>query len=174
VVNIPLFRQLDPSHAAAQGQAEPPDLTTSYRHLLSASAASLVAVMEVIADRPEPVLLHCAAGKDRTGVATAIALSAVGVAPEAIVADYVRTQASLDGILERLAQGWSEHGLEAKLRRLTVDRPDLMLAPASAIEGVIKVLEAWPGATPGWLLDHGLAEQRLQRLAERLTVADLE
>jgi hypothetical protein len=174
VVNIPLFRRLDPGQLGARRGAEPPDLPTIYRRLLRASAVNLVAVAEVIAESPGPVLLHCAAGKDRTGVATAVALAAVGVTPEAIIADYQRTERSLDGLLGRLALSWSEHQREAQLRRLTVDRPDLMQAPAAAIEAVLETLGAWPGATAGWLLDHGLAESRLERLIERLTVPEAD
>jgi hypothetical protein len=170
VVNIPLFRQLEPGKLAAGDPREPPDLPTIYRRLLRASAVNLVDVVRVIAEGPAPVLLHCAAGKDRTGVATAVALAAVGVAPDAIVADYLRTATSLDGLLARLALGWSEHHRAARLRQLTVERPDLMHAPAAAIQAVLETLDAWPGTTPGWLLDHGLTEPELGRLIDRLTV----
>jgi protein-tyrosine phosphatase len=172
VVNIPLFRGLDPGRLEEQRDTEVPDLPTIYRRLLKASAVNVVSVMEVIADSSFPLLLHCAAGKDRTGVATAVALAAVGVPAEAIVADYLRTEESLDGLLDRLARGWSEHELEARLRRLTVERPDLMLAPAAAIEAVLDTLEAWPRGTRGWLVDHGLADETLERLTDRLTGPD--
>jgi hypothetical protein len=170
VVNIPLFRQLDPALPGAGDAIEPPGLPAIYRRLMRASALNLVAVVRVIADSPAPVLLHCAAGKDRTGVATAVALAAVGASPEAIVADYLRTEASLDGLLERLALGWSDEHREARVQRLTVQRPDLMLAPAAAIEAVLETLHAWPGATPRWLLEHGLEASELRALVDRLTV----
>ena len=76
-------------------------------------------------------------------------------------------------MLDRLADGWPEHQLDARLRRVTVDRPDLMLVPAAAIETVLDALEAWPGAARGWLLHHGLADETLGRLVSRLTESDL-
>jgi protein-tyrosine phosphatase len=170
VMTVPLFRQLGPEQLARRASERPVDLATIYRRLLRASAFNLVRVIEVIADNPVPVLVHCAAGKDRTGVATALALAAVGVAPEAIVSDYRRTEASLDGLLERLARGWSEEQREAKLRRLTVERPELMQAPAAAIEAVLETLGQWPGGAAGWLLDHGLPPDALGQLRRRLTV----
>ncbi len=173
VLNIPLFRGLDPSRVGGQRDEEESDLPTIYRRLLRASALNLVSVTEVIADSPFPVLIHCAVGKDRTGIATAVALAAVGVPNEAIVADYLLTEASLDGMLDRLADGWPEHQLDARLRRVTVDRPDLMLVPPAAIETVLDALEAWPGAARGWLLHHGLADETLGRLVSRLTEPDL-
>jgi protein-tyrosine phosphatase len=169
VVNIPLFRGLDPSRLGAQRRDNVPDLPTIYRALLKASAVNLVSVMQAIAESPFPVLLHCAAGKDRTGVATAVALAAVGVPTDAIVRDYLRTEASLDGLLDRLARGWSEDGVQARLRHLRVERPELMLAPAAAIEALLDTLEAWPRGARGWLVDHGFGEETLERLTDRLT-----
>ena len=107
VVNIPLMPQLDPARMAQRQTREPPDLPTIYRGMLRASAEALARVVDVVAHRPAPVLLHCAAGKDRTGVATAVTLAAIGVCPEAIVADYLRTEERLDGLLDRIALGWS-------------------------------------------------------------------
>lgn len=43
-----------------------------------------------------PVLLHCHVGKDRTGVATALLLAALGVQRDAIAADYHETTARID------------------------------------------------------------------------------
>jgi hypothetical protein len=45
-----------------------------------------------------------------------------------------------------------------------------MLAPAAAIEAVLETLHSWPGATPGWLLEHGLEESELGALVGRLTI----
>lgn len=170
VVNIPLFRQLDPARMRDRGNPPPADLATVYRGLMRASAHNLIAVVDVVASSPGPVLLHCAAGKDRTGVATALILAAVGVSEDAIVADYIRTEESLAGLPERLVLGWSDVQSEAALHRLTMERPELMLAPAAAITAVLDVLREWPGGTRGWLVDHGLAPDVLARLQRRLTV----
>jgi hypothetical protein len=169
VVNIPLFRGLEPGQAA-RGR----DLPEVYRRLLRSSAPSLIAVLRVIAESPSPLLLHCAAGKDRTGVATAVTLSAVGVEPEAIIADYLRTEASLGNLVERLAQGWAEADRAERVHRITVARPDLMLAPVAAIEAVLETLVSWPGGVGGWLDDHGFTEDLRQRLRSRLTVEQRE
>jgi hypothetical protein len=171
IVTIPLFRQLDPAELAQRRGQEPGDLPSIYRRLLHESTLELVRVIGVIAESPGPVLLHCSAGKDRTGVAIAIVLAAVGVPSEAIVADYVRTEESIDGLLERLALGWGPERSARRIERLTVERPDLMRAPAGAIEAVLETLEAWPDGAGGWLLEHGLPGDRLERLGQALTVA---
>lgn len=52
------------------------------------------------ADGP-PLLIHCHAGKDRTGFACAMILAALGVAPEAISEDYLATRAAADDLAAR-------------------------------------------------------------------------
>ena len=50
------------------------------------------------------VLVHCTAGKDRTGIVVALALLAVGVDRQAVVDDYARSEANLRG---SGSKGWS-------------------------------------------------------------------
>jgi protein-tyrosine phosphatase len=63
---------------------------------------SIVGALEDIASSEGGVLVHCAAGKDRTGVVVAMALAAAGVPRAEIVADYVRTAERISEIMARL------------------------------------------------------------------------
>ena len=56
----------------------------------------------MIAHSPGATIVHCAAGKDRTGTVVAIALAEVGVTREAIVADYARSAERIEHIFGRL------------------------------------------------------------------------
>ena len=53
-------------------------------------------MFRAIANEECPIIVHCAAGKDRTGLACALVLSALGVDRETIVEDYLATNATLD------------------------------------------------------------------------------
>ncbi len=53
----------------------------------------LAAIFRLLADGEVPLLFHCAAGKDRTGFCAAVVLTAIGVEPEAVMADYRWTDA---------------------------------------------------------------------------------
>src|SRR5262249_4927503 len=62
----------------------------------------VVAALRSVAAANGAALVHCAAGKDRTGVVVALTLTAVGVRPQDVVADYAATGEGVDGIGGRL------------------------------------------------------------------------
>ncbi|MFE2293421.1 tyrosine-protein phosphatase [Streptomyces sp. NPDC059452] len=79
------------------------DLGRFYASLAEAAPDALVAAVGAAA-RPGAALVHCAAGKDRTGLLTALLLELLGVPDESIADDYVRTADELPLILAALAE----------------------------------------------------------------------
>jgi protein-tyrosine phosphatase len=68
-------------------------MTDSYRRIVKERTAEHSRVLHALADDSVPALMHCAAGKDRAGVSIAVTLLALGVEREAIVADYLESNA---------------------------------------------------------------------------------
>ena len=68
----------------------------------------MVAVELVASVVHRPTVLHCAAGKDRTGVVTALVLGLLGVEDEQIVADYMVTATNMDRITDRFGR-WARY-----------------------------------------------------------------
>ncbi|MFI8962123.1 tyrosine-protein phosphatase [Streptomyces sp. NPDC053493] len=68
-------------------------MSDSYRKMIVERTAEHGRILHAMAEESVPALMHCAAGKDRAGVAIAISLLAVGVEREAIEADYVKSNA---------------------------------------------------------------------------------
>lgn len=78
----------------------------TYRMLPGNAAAGLRELFKRLGDGTGPVLIHCTAGKDRTGFICASILHALGVAYEDILADYLLSAERID--LEALAPTTAE------------------------------------------------------------------
>jgi protein tyrosine/serine phosphatase len=79
------------------------DVSHHYIHYLDEASAEVTQALRVLADDATgPAVVHCAAGKDRTGVVCALALVVAGVPREAVVADYALTGERIELIYERL------------------------------------------------------------------------
>jgi len=151
--------------------AAPPELDDGvaglYRRTLEHVGPRVASVARLISASNGPTLIHCTAGKDRTGLVVAIALSAVGVGREEIVADYVRTQANMPGVLARIASTPGLSDAPALIERVAQNQPEILTAPAGAITAALDVLEESGGAR-SWLAQHGLNEAELAQLSARL------
>ncbi|MCN9241627.1 tyrosine-protein phosphatase [Streptomyces sp. RY43-2] len=68
-------------------------MIASYRTMVTERTTEHARVLHALAEDSVPVLMHCAAGKDRAGLSIAVTLLALGVEREAIVADYLESNA---------------------------------------------------------------------------------
>ncbi|HWK74278.1 MAG TPA: tyrosine-protein phosphatase [Povalibacter sp.] len=125
-----------------------------YRALPAWMAPRIRGLFECIATGKAPVVVHCAAGKDRTGVAIAVLLGALGVSGDSIIEDYLLTNAG--GNFEHfiLAHQHSQLGLAdahqpllsmpPEMRRmLFVADPDYLQAALEQIERAHGGLETY-------------------------------
>lgn len=145
------------------------DLTLAemYRRILDESSAGVVEVARgILAD--QPVVVHCTVGKDRTGVTVAMTLAAVGVADEAVVADYARTEGLLSPERNRrvLAAVRAAHP-EA------TNGPELVAqSPASVMVDLLDDVGRRYGGAAEYLRAHGLADDELSELRRILVRAE--
>jgi protein-tyrosine phosphatase len=122
----------------------------------------VVGAVRTIALDQGVVVVHCAAGKDRTGVVVALALTAAGVRPQAVVADYAATGERNEAILSRLRRSPTYardiDNLPAEAHRA---RPETMTA-------FLEQMDARYGGVARWLTDHGLSPEELSTLRTKL------
>ncbi|MGH2883315.1 MAG: tyrosine-protein phosphatase, partial [Solirubrobacteraceae bacterium] len=139
-----------------------PAVVRAYLSYLSRRPDSIVGSMRTIARAGRAVLVHCAAGKDRTGVVIAVALDAAGVHREVIVSDYLITGDRIERIMERL--------VSSSTYRAEVEGHDPRnLAPAPGVmERVLEIVDERFGGTAAWLSANGLDRGDLERLRRRL------
>lgn len=152
--------ELDAAAAAAPNHATA--TRDVYLIFLERFGPNVAAGLRAVAGAREGgVVVHCAGGKDRTGLLTAFLLHAAGVDLEAIAADYALSE-------ERLrprAEAWLATA-ETEAERERVRR--ISATPAAAIVGVFHELERRHGSVAGYLRAAGVEEETLERLRERL------
>lgn len=122
----------------------------------------VVGALRSIARSEGAALVHCAAGKDRTGVIVALALTAAGVRPEAVVADYVATGERMDAILDRLRRSRTyARDVNSKPAASLRPRPETMAA-------FLGQMGSRHGGVTGWLAGHGFSGDDLRLLRAKL------
>jgi protein-tyrosine phosphatase len=84
-------------------------VASRYGAMVSEGGPVLTAAIEALATAGSlPAVMHCSAGKDRTGVLSALVLAFLGVPDETIVADYALSAAAMERLLERLKAEYPE------------------------------------------------------------------
>ena len=155
-----LGEELDAAVAAA------PDVPTATRDVylifLERFRPNVAAAVRAVANAPAGgVVVHCAGGKDRTGLLSALLLHLAGVADDDIAADYALSEERLRPRHERwFASAVSKEELE-RLRRIAQ-------TPAASMAGVFAELERRYGSVEAYLLGAGLTAEELDRVRARL------
>lgn len=124
---------------------------------------SISAALAVVAGGEGAVVVHCAAGKDRTGTLVAMALDVAGVPHEQIVADYALSSQRIDQILARLIVR------DLYAPALTAQRPGDQQSHPESMQIILTTLATEFGGSSGWLQAHGWHPDQVARLRERLT-----
>lgn len=134
-----------------------------YRLFLVHCPTQIGTILHAIAHaEPGGVLVHCTAGKDRTGLVVAFALALAGVADEQIVADYALSDQYLQRFYaERLASVTHDPQLHARLV------PRLTAAP-EVMRHTLAFLRTHYGSLVGYLAHTGLPAQEMTAVARRL------
>lgn len=146
VAGLPVTRVNTPPSLDAEGEGTFFDLYLSW---VDGSGAAFADAVRALA-RPDalPALVHCTAGKDRTGLLVALVLDVLGVGEKAIVADYMETDAMLKAAPGDVTYNYSIY-------------PDLITG------SLARVRESF-GSAEGYLLAHGVSAGEIAALRDGL------
>lgn len=147
-------------------QALPLELDAIYRYMVDECADAIADAIKVLcAADALPALVHCSAGKDRTGIVIALVLAVLGVPDEVIAADYGLSSRYLDpDRTPAIGQLRASTGLGASLTR------PLLTSPPALILEVLGWVRAASGSVDRYLLEHGVSRAELDQLRSGLIV----
>ena len=141
-------------------------LRDRYVEMVDEGAASIVAVLELIADADRRALVfHCAAGKDRTGVVAAFLLSLLGVDDATIAADYSRSGAAMEHMV-----AWYRERHPERIEAMTTQPAAFRSCPPEAMLLFLDHVRTRWGSVDGCLAAAGHSPTTTQALRDQLLV----
>jgi len=142
-------------------------LVWAYRHMLSEASPRFADAIRLLADNQVlPAVFHCAAGKDRTGLLSALVLGSIGVPDDIIAADY----------------GLTEHAMQRLLVWARVHQPELAdvyarmparfaAADPRAMKIILADISTAHGSVRRFVQEIGVDEESIQSLSRSLLTA---
>ncbi|MEJ2867785.1 tyrosine-protein phosphatase [Actinomycetospora sp. OC33-EN08] len=156
-LNAPL-REAEPDDEPPARQA----LLFSLMHLEAPTSVLGSVIRAAAAFAGRPTVVHCAAGKDRTGLVIALLLALAEVDREAIVADYLASGPNMDAVKARFAT-WPRYA-----NHMASVSPEMYLAHEATVRGMLDTLDDRYGGARGWALARGLDAALLARFPDLL------
>lgn len=161
-VNVPLNPA--PVDLATVTRMQPGELTaTVYRAFADDPQGGLRRVFQLLPELlSTPTLIHCAAGKDRTGLVAAMALEIAGVRRDAVIADYLVSESNNHLVNEMLSRSprYRAH--------MTKVHPEFYEVHEQAITAYLESLDRDFGGVHGWARSMGISDQHLERISEHM------
>ena len=134
-------------------------LTHAYQWIIGNSGTRIAETLETLSQASNlPAVFHCTAGKDRTGILSAMILGVLGVDEEQIMEDYCLTNRIIDSLGERLRSiPGNEHRTLSSFE-----------AQPRAMERVLSELHNVFGGAEGYARAQGVDDDTIGRLRELL------
>jgi len=160
--HVPL--SVSPDQAAIDAAVGTTISAARYLMYLEVGRSALRDAFELLGDPASyPVLVHCSAGKDRTGVVTAMALELLGVPRETIEADYRLTNFERERLAAYLTErgGWFVNATQAQ-------KEYALSVPPDAMGGFLDGLHERYGGAEAYLREIGVPAEAIEGLRRAL------
>ena len=145
-------------------------LAGRYLEMLDKGASSIVTALAAMADAARlPLVFHCSAGKDRTGVLAAILLSVLGVRDDDIAADYALSRDAMRELAE-----WVRTDRPESYEMMASQPPAFLDAPPLAMRGFLAGARSQHGSLTDYVRGIGFADRDVDALRSALLSSDPE
>jgi protein-tyrosine phosphatase len=153
---------VDETQAWLQGD---PSMAEVYLHMLQRDRAGIAAILSAVARAADgPVLIHCHAGKDRTGLIVALLLRLAGVAIDTVDEDYALTEV----LMTDKDRAWIESAPTPEEREDRRRRMDTYAPRWEVMDAVLRGLEERHGSVEAYMCWIGVEPEDIERLKSRL------
>jgi protein-tyrosine phosphatase len=143
-------------------------LSGRYLDMLEKGASSIVSALSIMAEAERlPLVFHCSAGKDRTGVLAAILLSLLGVSDDDIAADYALSRAAMRELAE-----WVRTERPESYESMAAQPPAFLDAPPLAMRGFLVRARAQYGSLTDYVRSVGLTDRNVEALQSALLLSE--
>ncbi|TYQ11747.1 UNVERIFIED_ORG: Protein tyrosine/serine phosphatase [Gordonia westfalica J30] len=167
IVNIPFaVRKTVSAESAVAPMLGPDPLVNTYLNYLTAEAAFRGLVDRLTQPNALPALVHCTVGKDRTGVAIAIVLDAIGILRSDIAHEYGRRSEDVATMMRKL-RGMASYG-----DAVDVYPPEASTSVPATVLRFLAWVDLVHGGARAYLTGIGIADTQIDELADRLLVPD--
>jgi protein-tyrosine phosphatase len=135
-------------------------LADRYLNFAEDGRAAILASLQIIADPAQaPVIVHCMAGKDRTGTVCALTLSLLGVSDEDIAADYALTTTAMASLTAYLMENHPS---------AVLGNEHMFDSPPEAMLAFLTDLRALHGSVEGYAREIGLTDDEIASMRQHL------
>jgi protein-tyrosine phosphatase len=154
---------IDPRAERRRDAGAEKTLADIYRGSVERNTATIAAIMQAIADAPAgSILISCSAGKDRTGMISAMLLELAGAPRPAIAADYACSEPRMRPDFDRELLRAEDAASRQKRRELQNSDPDNVLR-------MLEHLRRQYGSVADYLNSLGLSAEQIDRIRQRVT-----
>ncbi len=160
MVHAPVF-QYDASPVGLESEAFP-GYGVIYERFLDVGRNAYRTLFETAAEADGRILFHCAAGKDRTGVAAALLLDLAGVDEATIIEDYTLTETLLAPMVAEWLPAMQERGVDPERGKA------MMAAPAEAMTSALAHLRGQFGNAEGYAREIGVSDAVVSAVRSRM------
>jgi protein-tyrosine phosphatase len=148
-------------------------LLAGYLHMAHVNGERVGQVISLIADHgAEPLVFHCAAGKDRTGIVAALLLAVAGVDDATIAEDFALSEQAM-AAMTAWYKARRDHQHRNQLRRMGINKDKamrLMSARPETIHRFLTDVRSRHGSVEAYLAQVGVSDTAMGRIVDHLVI----